>query len=162
MPTISTRRLPVDRAIGAVQVDAAEQPHQQAADQRSLHVRHDAADHQHDHERQADERVRRLAGDRQHLVKLGRQVEHDQMSACRPASVSMSFQGPISSSVSPSLQLFVQQAALTRLPPCRRPITVEPVCGAERGFDHGLADQVRVRPARMTSAMPISCDRSLK
>ena len=66
--------LPVDRLVGAVHVDAAEQAHDQTADQRRQHVGHQAADHQCDHQRQAEQGEWRLVGRRRHVVHLRRQA----------------------------------------------------------------------------------------
>ena len=39
------KALPMDRAVGAVEVDAPQRTHQQRSDHRRLNIRHDTADH---------------------------------------------------------------------------------------------------------------------
>ncbi len=73
--------LPVDRLVGAVHVDAAEQAHDQTADQRRQHVGHQAADHQCDHQRQAEQGEWRLVGRGRHVVHLRRQAQHQEVAA---------------------------------------------------------------------------------
>ncbi len=73
--------LPVNRLVGAVHVDAAEQAHDQAANQRRQHVGHQAADHQCHHHRQPEQRERCLVGRGRHIVHLGRQAQHEEVAA---------------------------------------------------------------------------------
>ena len=64
--------LPVDRGIGTVEIHAAQQPHQQAADQNRVHVRHHTADHHTDRQSQHRQSLRCEVRGRQNLFVLGR------------------------------------------------------------------------------------------
>ena len=104
---------PVDRAVGAGKIDAPEQTHQQTPDQRGLHVRDEAADHQPDDERQAEKRLRRLVGGRRHFVDLGGNLDDDQIPPVRPKSLDIR-PGTDQQQGVAELQRFVQRHARVR------------------------------------------------
>ena len=73
----------------------------------------------------------------------------------------MSDQKPISRRVSPIFSLSSSRPCVDHFAAVPQPDDGEAVFGANPGLEHGLADQLD-SAGRMTSAVPISCERSTK
>ena len=137
--------------------------HQQAADQRGLHVRDDAADHQ-PHDEQPGRR--RACGA---LPAAGSTSSSSagRLSSTRSARVA-SQRLDVLPGADHEQRVADAQLLVSRWP-CRsadaaapQPDHGQPVPRAEPGLDAPSCRPARESAATMTSAMPISCDRSVK
>ena len=130
-------------AVGTVQIDAAQKAHQQTADQRGLHVRHDSGHHESHDQRQADQRLGRAARGREHVFALGRQVEDDQLRGFGLQPLDVAPESHHQQDVA-DLERLAAQALPEHDLAAPQTDDSEPVARAKFGFEQVLARERRV------------------
>ncbi|MCY1414258.1 hypothetical protein D9M71_297050 [compost metagenome] len=134
--------LPVDGPVGAVHVDAATCPHQQAANQRSDDVGGRATDHQPDHHCQAQQRLRRAGAGWRDQVDFRGQAQYQEVPGLA-LQLAHGFPRADHQQGVAKAQLFFHQLLFDSGLIAAQADHVKAIAGAKRQFEDALADQLR-------------------